>query len=71
MFAYKLLSQELGILSGGSTSKPRWSQNHLDLQKNVYIFNICHKKKKLYTKLTYCDHPNKNREYPDLKITKI
>ena len=70
MFAYKLLSQELGILSGGSTSKLGWSQNHLDLQKNVYIF-ATKKKKKIYTKLTYCDHPNKNREYLDLKITKI
>ena len=28
-------------------------------------------KKKLYTKLTYCDYSNKNFEYPDLKSTKI
>ena len=48
MFAYKLLSQELGILSGGSTSKLGWSQNHLDLQKNVYIFATKKKKKIIY-----------------------
>ena len=28
-------------------------------------------KKILYTKLIYCDYPNKNFEHPDLKITKI
>jgi len=28
-------------------------------------------KKKLYAKLTYCDHPNKNYERPNLRITKI
>ena len=25
----------------------------------------------VYFKLTYCDHPNKNKEYLDLKITRI
>ena len=25
----------------------------------------------LYAKLTYCDHPNKNYEHSDLRITKI
>ena len=35
---------------------PPLSQGGPDLQKNVYIFAI----KKLYTKLTYCDYPNKN-----------
>ena len=28
-------------------------------------------KKNLYAKLIYCDHPNKNVEYFDLRITKI
>ena len=28
-------------------------------------------KKILYAKLTYCDHPNKNYEHPDLRITQI
>ena len=28
-------------------------------------------KKILYAKLTYYDYPNKNFEYPDLRITKI
>ena len=28
-------------------------------------------KKLLYTKLTYCDYPNKNFEHPDLSIIKI
>jgi len=27
--------------------------------------------KKLYAKLTYCDHPNTNVEHLDLRITKI
>ena len=27
-------------------------------------------KKILYAKLTYCDHPNKNVEHPDLRIIK-
>ena len=36
-------------------------------KKCIYILA----KKKLYTKLTYCDNYNKNVEYPYLKITKI
>ena len=28
------------------------------------------KKKKLYVRLNYLDHPNKNVEYPDFGITK-
>ena len=46
------------------------SYDHPDLQKNVYMF-APKKKKKLYTKLTYCNHFNKNIEHPDLKITRI
>ena len=34
-----------------------------------YIYTLT--KKILYAKLTYCDHPNKNNEHPDLRITKI
>ena len=41
---------------------------NLTYKKNVYIYL---QKKKLYTKLTYCDNYNKNVEYPYLKITKI
>ena len=26
--------------------------------------------KNVYTKLTYCEHPNKNIEHPDLRIIK-
>ena len=40
-----------------------------DLQKKMYIYTLV--KKILYDKLTYCDHPNKNIEHPDLRITKI
>ena len=29
-----------------------------------------YQKKKLYVKLTYFDHPNKNVEHPDMRITK-
>ena len=40
----------------------------LNLQKKkVYIHLL---KKILYTKLAYCDNPNKNVEYPNLRITK-
>ena len=36
----------------------------------------CKKKKKIHThththKTKYCDHPNKNNEHPNLRITKI
>ena len=51
--------------SGGPTCKLGWSQDHPILQ--IYIFV----KKILYTKLTCCDHPNKNYVYPDLKSIKI
>ena len=30
---------------------------------NIYIY--------IYSKLTYCDHSNKNVEHPDLRIAKI
>ena len=36
----------------------------------VYIY-IYIPKKILYAKITYCDHPNKNFEYLDLRITKF
>ena len=36
-------------------------------KKCIYTFA----KKTLYVKQTYCDHPNKNIEHPDLRITKI
>ena len=39
------------------------------LAKKKYIYTLV--KKILYAKLTYCDHPNKNIEHPDLRITKI
>ena len=39
-------------------------------KKKKYI-NLPHKKKNLYTKLTYYDNLNKNVEQPDLKITRI
>ena len=45
-----------------------WSQDHPELLKNVYRHLL---KKILYAKLTYCDHPDKNVEHPDLRITKI
>ena len=46
-------------------TRPPW------LAKNgIYTF-AQKKKKKLYVKLTYCDHPNKNVEHPNLKITKF
>ena len=54
--------------TGSSTCKLGWSQDHLDLQKMAYIH--LQKKKKLYVKLNYCDLPNKNVEYTDLRITK-
>ena len=57
--------------TSGSTCKVEWSQDHHDLhltcKKSIYILA----KKKLYAKLTYCDHPNKNIGHPDLRITKI
>ena len=37
--------------------------------KKLHIYTS--KKKKLYVKLTYCDHPNKNVEHPILRITKV
>ena len=42
--------------------------DHPDLQKMAYIH--LSKKKNLYVKLNYCDLPNKNVEYIDLRITK-
>ena len=43
----------------------------LDLQKNVCIYIYIFAIKNLYTKLTYYNHPNKNVECSDLRITKI
>ena len=57
-----------GSITDGFVCKLGWSQDHLDLQKNVYIHLP---KKILYAKLTYCDHPSKNVKQPDLRITKI
>ena len=60
------------VSTGGSTCKPGWSQDHPDLHqtcKKMFIYTLV--KKILYAKLTYCDHPNKNIEYPNLRITKI
>ena len=37
--------------------------------KKMYIYILA--KKILYAKLTYCNHPNKNFEHPNLRITKI
>ena len=34
--------------SGGSTCKPGWSQDHVDLQKNVYIYIYIYLPKKYY-----------------------
>ena len=51
--------------------KPGWSQDHPNLQltcKTIYIYTC---KKILYAKLIYFDHPNKNVEHPNLKITKF
>ena len=45
--------------------KSRWSQDHTDLQKNVYIYTY---QKKNYTKLTYFDHLNINVYHLDLII---
>ena len=46
-------------------TRPPW------LVKNgIYTLAQKKKKKKLYVKLTYCDHPNKNVEHPNLRITK-
>ena len=44
------------------------SQDHPDLQKNIFIHLT---KKILYAKLTCCDYPNKYFEHPNLRITKI
>ena len=55
------------IYTGGSTCKPMSYYDHPDLQKMTYIDLL--KKKKLNVILIYCDHPTKNVEYPDLKIT--
>ena len=35
----------------------------------MYIYILA--KKILYAKLTYCNHPNKNFEHPNLRIKKI
>ena len=43
-----------------------WSHDYSNLQNNVYI----PAKKYVYIKLTYCEHPNKNNEHPDLRIIK-
>ena len=66
------LKIKIFLSTSGSTCKPGWSQDHLDLQKMAYIHLAKKKKKKknLYVKLTYCDHPNKNVEHPNLIITK-
>ena len=37
----------------------------------IYIYTHTLAKKKLYAKIIYCDHPNKNVEHPGLRITKI
>ena len=37
----------------------------------IYIYIYLSKKKNLYAKIIYCDHPNKNVEHPNLRITKI
>ena len=39
----------------------------LTCKKGIYTLA---KKKKLYVRLNYLDHPNKNVEYPELRITK-
>ena len=44
------------------------SQDHPDLQKNIFIHLT---KKILYAKLTYYDYLNKNFEHLDLRITKF
>ena len=58
--------------TGGSTCKPggykiTWLAPNLPIYIYIYTFA----KKILYAKLIYCDHPNKNVEHPDLRITKI
>ena len=37
----------------------------------MYIYIYIFQKKLLYAKITYYDHPNKNFEYLDLRITKF
>ena len=54
--------------SGNSTCKLGWSQDHPNLEKKC-IYTLV--KKILYAKLTYYNHPNKNVEYPNLRIIKI
>jgi len=55
--------------SGDSTCKLGWSQDHPDIQKIAYIHLL--KNSYIYVKLIYCDHPNKNIEYSDLRVTEI
>ena len=55
------------ITTDGSTCKPEWSLDQPDLQKMACIYLP---KQKLYVKITYCDHHNKNVKHPDLRIIK-
>ena len=43
----------------------------LTCKKNVYIHLLIYIYIYIYSKLTYCDHSNKNVEHPDLGIAKI
>ena len=43
----------------------------LTCKKNVYIHLLKYIYIYIYSKLTYCDHSNKNVEHPDLGIAKI
>ena len=52
------------ITIGDSTCKPERSQDHFDFQKMACIHLP---KQKLYVKLTYCNHYNKNIKHHDFK----
>ena len=56
--------------TGGSTCKPG-GYKITRLAPNLPIYIYIFPKKILYAKLIYCDHPNKNVEHLDLRITKI
>lgn len=51
-----------------STFNSKWSQDHLDNKKCIYI--LWKERKKERSKSTYFDHPNKNAKHPNLKIIK-
>ena len=63
------------MIPSGTMFNSKWSQDYLDLQKNMCIYIHTHihtlAENKLYTKLTYFDHLNKMLNTLTLESRKI